>query len=422
MKKKVVPAAMAILLVFAAVVALVTWRLRERIRGEILAQEGTVLHAVAHFQAARDGAAPLDLVLGMVDIDGIIGIRVFDRNGDPVAALPRNLAMGRLPDAAMRSLDARDSLTVLEPDAVLYTLYADPFGELSEDPLPIMRVIVNLDQDAPGGQGGVAEFILDGSRVARALADLDRHLLAQSLLALAVGGGAILAVLIFSLVSLQRKNRELAQANRDLTLHLKTAALGAISTHLFHGLKHAVQDLGDGAGSEPLQSLIQDVMDVIQEGDHHIAYSLNGAEILEFAARPVRDLADSRGVRLVMDGEEGIRIGNRQGNLVILAVQNLLRNAVEASPARAAVECRITRNGQGPLVSVQDHGTGIPLDQRRHLFEFGYSAKPGGHGIGLSISRQLCRMTGGDLRLASSGTDGSRFEIRLPGEDAIPGV
>jgi signal transduction histidine kinase len=422
MKTKVVLVPAAILLVFAVVVALVTWRLRDRIRSEILSQEGTVLHAVAHYQAARGGQTPLDLVLGMVDIDGILGIRTYRPDGEPAAALPSNLVLGRLPEATVQQLGACDSLTVYEPDAVLYTLFADPFRELTEEPLPILRVTVNLEQDLPGRDGSLVEFILEGSRTAASLAELDRHLLTQSLLAFGVGGGAILGVLILSLRSLERKNRQLAETNRDLTLHLKTAAVGAVTAHLFHALKHAVEDLDEEGRAAALQAMIQEALDVIQDEARGIAYTLDGAEIVEFAARPVRALAASRGVDLVLDGGRDAQFAGRHGNLLVLALQNLLRNAVEASPAGTTVECRFSGNGRGSRVEVTDHGAGIPDEHRRHLFESGYSAKPGGQGIGLSISRQLCRLIGGELRLADTGAQGSRFEIRLPGQDTVRGV
>jgi signal transduction histidine kinase len=48
------------------------------------------------------------------------------------------------------------------------------------------------------------------------------------------------------------------------------------------------------------------------------------------------------------------------------------------------------------------------------LFEPGLSGKAHGNGIGLSISNQLCRHMGGELRLVDTGPGGSEFEIRVP--------
>ena len=435
MKRKGALISVTILLIFAAVIALVTWRLRERIRGQILGRDGSILHAAAHFEAARGGATPLDLVLGMVDLDGVIGVRFFSPMGEPIAVLPGRLRAAPPPPEAFDALARVDSLTRLEKGVRLDTLFADPGNQLSDELVPLLRVLVNLDGEEAGPLHGYAEFLLDGFPTVEAFRALDRHLLYQSLVAFAVGGGAILAVLIVSFRRMENKNRELAEANRELTQHLKTAALGAISGHLFHGLKHAVADLetesdqagGGGAGEAPspgaarqLQAMIQDVIEVIQEENHGLVYSLSGEEILAFAAEKLRPVAADRGVALRLEADAEVVFTNRRGNLLILAIQNLIRNAIEASPPGQPVDCRFQRNGRGTVCVVQDRGTGIPEDRLRYLFEAGYSSKTGGSGIGLSISRQLCRLMGGDLLLAATGSSGTAFEVRVPdGTDAV---
>jgi signal transduction histidine kinase len=431
MKQKGVLISVMILLIFAVVIALVTLRLRERIRAQMLERDGSILHAAAHFEATRGGPTPLDLVLGMVDLEGVIGVRFFTPAGEPVAVLPGSLRAEPPAPERFDALRATDSMTWLEEAVRLDTLFADPRNELSDELAPVLRVLVNLDEEEAGPLHGYAEFLLDGFPTVRAFRALDRHLFYQSLAAFAVGGGAILAVLVVSFRRMEKKNRELAEANRELTQHVKTAALGAISGHLFHGLKYAVADLetdpevagaGRSAGNPPpgagqrLQEMIQDVVEVIREENHGLVYSLSGEEILDFAAEKLKTAAGGRGVALRMEAEADIAFSNRRGNLIILAIQNVLRNAIEASPPGESVECRFSANGRGAVCVVRDRGPGIPEDRVRYLFEAGYSSKAEGSGIGLSISRQLCRLMGGDLRLSDTGPRGSAFEMSVPYE------
>jgi signal transduction histidine kinase len=418
MRGKVALVSVTILLVFAAAVALVTLRLRERIRDEMLVQKGSMLHAVAHFEADKEGRDPLDLILAMVNVEGVIGIQYYSRAGELVASLPRSLIATPLPREDFIGLGEHDHVTLLQRAYSLDVLFADPLDELSNEPFPLIRSVINLEGKGEDSTGGYAEFLLDGGPTVAAFAELDGHLLHQSLLAFGVGGATILAVLLISLARLQRTNRALAQANRDLTLHLKTAALGSISAHLFHGLKHAVDDLGDADEAASLHAMIQEVLDVIQEQDRGISYDLEGSEVLDFAARPLRTLGADSDVSLSLLGGEDVLLPNRRGNLVILALQNLLRNAIEASPAGRVVECRCSRDGADIRITVTDHGTGIPEDRLRYLFEAGYSSKSGGNGVGLSLSRQLCRLIGGDLRLVRSTVEGTQFEIRVPDEQS----
>jgi two-component system, NtrC family, sensor histidine kinase HydH len=95
-------------------------------------------------------------------------------------------------------------------------------------------------------------------------------------------------------------------------------------------------------------------------------------------------------------------------------MENLIRNAMEASPEGQTVTCRFSRHQGVCSFFIKDCGPGIPQHRRQNLFEPGLSSKASGNGIGLSISNQLCRHMGAELRLAATGPDGTEFEIRIP--------
>ena len=77
------------------------------------------------------------------------------------------------------------------------------------------------------------------------------------------------------------------------------------------------------------------------------------------------------------------------------------------------VECVVRDNGDVSGVRIIDQGPGLSDGQLRYLFEPGYTSKTGGNGLGLSISRQLCRLAGGDLRMVHTGSNGTSFEACL---------
>jgi signal transduction histidine kinase len=100
---------------------------------------------------------------------------------------------------------------------------------------------------------------------------------------------------------------------------------------------------------------------------------------------------------------------------------NLMRNArqaIELQPNRK-VRGRVTltaiKTSEEVLLIVSDNGPGIPEKLREKLFQpFTSSMTPGGSGLGLAIGRELAQLHGGDVRLVSSDTDGTTFEVRLP--------
>jgi signal transduction histidine kinase len=75
-------------------------------------------------------------------------------------------------------------------------------------------------------------------------------------------------------------------------------------------------------------------------------------------------------------------------------LDNLLRNAIFASPPAGAVEVEI---GSGPRLRVLDRGTGIPASLRPRLYEPFASGRPDGTGLGLAVCARIVRAYGGSL-------------------------
>jgi signal transduction histidine kinase len=88
----------------------------------------------------------------------------------------------------------------------------------------------------------------------------------------------------------------------------------------------------------------------------------------------------------------------------------------EGRRKRGRISVTLSRAGGASLVRVTDNGPGVPERARERLFQpFAGSGRPDGAGLGLAIARELAQGHGGDLTLASTGPEGSTFELRLPG-------
>jgi len=119
--------------------------------------------------------------------------------------------------------------------------------------------------------------------------------------------------------------------------------------------------------------------------------------------------------RLQLDGgAESLMVVGAVGP-VELAVSNLVRNAIEASPPGSPVRVAVTAEGDWGLVAVDDRGPGVPEELREKVFEPFFTTKTarGGTGLGLSITRDMITQLGGEVTLQPSPTGGTRAIIRL---------
>jgi signal transduction histidine kinase len=135
--------------------------------------------------------------------------------------------------------------------------------------------------------------------------------------------------------------------------------------------------------------------------------------ILVLAGR-IRPAADAAGVRFKPEGQASGELSNRNANLVMLILENLLQNAVQATPCGRSVKLKCSPSCEGVRFEVTDEGPGVPPMIRPNLFLPTRSSKPGGNGLGLAISQHLARHLGTELRLERSDARGSVFVLELP--------
>lgn len=99
-------------------------------------------------------------------------------------------------------------------------------------------------------------------------------------------------------------------------------------------------------------------------------------------------------------------------------VNNLLSNAVKYSPKKSVITISSGMMEDRVVVTVKDHGNGIPTAAQHNLFERFYrvtDAQPG-MGLGLYISAQIIQRHGGNIAVHSNEAEGAMFSFTLPFE------
>jgi len=100
-------------------------------------------------------------------------------------------------------------------------------------------------------------------------------------------------------------------------------------------------------------------------------------------------------------------------NLIVLALINLIRNALQAIEGQAdgIVSVEALKTDGRVYITITDNGPGISPELLSAIFTPFFSTKSGGSGIGLSISHRIMRLHGGDLTVDS--LPGVRTEFRM---------
>ncbi len=127
----------------------------------------------------------------------------------------------------------------------------------------------------------------------------------------------------------------------------------------------------------------------------------------------LRALSESRGVKLEIEaGTAGAAVCD-PGQLR-QAVDNLVRNAIEATPAGGQVTVIAQSDSEGHTIEVRDTGAGIAAEDLPKVFDLYFTTKPHGTGVGLAVTQQIVSAHGGTIEVDSAPGRGTRMTIRLP--------
>jgi signal transduction histidine kinase len=134
-------------------------------------------------------------------------------------------------------------------------------------------------------------------------------------------------------------------------------------------------------------------------------------DILNYKAKAKEQYIDLRATAIT------IRVNQEQ---LWRVITNLLDNAIKFSPAGARIHVVLQELPGRVLITVEDHGIGIPAAIADKIFDIPAGAgRPGtagekSHGLGLAISKQIMETNGGRIGFNSKPRDGTTFYIELP--------
>jgi signal transduction histidine kinase len=226
-----------------------------------------------------------------------------------------------------------------------------------------------------------------------------------------------------------RLERELAERER-------MAALGRMAATVAHEIKNPLSAIKSIAQvmreDEGLRNEYErDLGLIIGETDR---LSQSVTQLLSFArkespagqplsvdelVRSVVDLfrASAREQGIVLDAQVKVEaeLAGKSVSALRDALSNLLLNALQATPPGGRVELIAVRSDGELVISVQDSGSGVPVDLRERIWEPFFTTRQRGTGLGLAIVRKRVQEVGGMAILGvGRNNGGALFQLRVP--------
>jgi two-component system sensor histidine kinase SenX3 len=174
--------------------------------------------------------------------------------------------------------------------------------------------------------------------------------------------------------------------------------------------------------SKRLTDLVQEIINLsrLQDSDPlSVPSELIVQDLVNEAIDQSQVGAESRRIE-ILTGEvaNGVVLGDREQ--LIMAIQNLVENAVNYSPEGTKVTVSSVVKDGIATISITDQGIGIPENEKDRIFERFYRVDParsrerGGTGLGLSIVKHVATKHGGEVSVWSVEDVGSTFSLKLP--------
>jgi len=99
------------------------------------------------------------------------------------------------------------------------------------------------------------------------------------------------------------------------------------------------------------------------------------------------------------------------------ALLNFVKNAMESITSEGAIHLSIQYKDKNLVaIAISDTGCGMSAEEVERIFNPEYTTKEKGLGLGLTLSHEIIRGHGGEIRVLSAPGKGTTFEILLPAE------
>jgi signal transduction histidine kinase len=247
-------------------------------------------------------------------------------------------------------------------------------------------------------------------------------------------------VSIYAIFLLQRKHqKKMETMEKEIEMKERLISLGKLASGMAHEIKNPLNAISmsvqrlkrEFEPEKEKQKSYHDFIDIIRAElsrvDRIVEEFLlstkkqapflqeNIQSIVEEVITLIKEKADSKGIKIKNTIDKGISIECQKERLKQV-FYNIILNGIEAIQNRGVVEISSEVIDGNLNICVKDSGVGINKEHLQTIFEYYYTTKDKGIGLGLPISYMIIKDHGGDIRVTSEEGKGAMFIVSFPAQ------
>jgi signal transduction histidine kinase len=137
-------------------------------------------------------------------------------------------------------------------------------------------------------------------------------------------------------------------------------------------------------------------------------------EVLDSVVRFIRPDAQIKNARIEVHFQKKLPMLKIDVSQFNLAISNLLINSIQAVSEKGEIHLFTRGSKKNVFIVIRDNGIGISKGHLPRIFDFMFSTKPMGSGLGLSIVKKIISDHHGEVSVKSEVNKGSVFKITIP--------